>query len=164
MRKDYILRTLVRIGPDRAYLYTSHFCNCYCHCCCFVFLNPSSKWPPNSICTLSFDIIHHVIVILIHSNFLRVYANLKVGSLALLSCTLTAINHSYIQDSFDQYPTRIKILPLIPMSINADQFLSIPNWEALRGISDQCHDFDRHWALIEGVLYFTYIVRYWKSK
>ncbi len=30
----------------------------------------------------------------------------------------------------------IKILALIPMSIN----------------SDQCHDFDRHWSLIGGVL------------
>ena len=36
-----------------------------------------------------------------------------------------------IQDSLDQ----------CPMSINSDQI-----------ISDQCHDFDRHWALIGGVL------------
>ena len=58
--------------------------------------------------------------------------------------------------------------------INADQFLSMPirhwstliciernwsefigidrQWSALRDISDQCYDFDRHWALIGGVL------------
>ena len=47
----------------------------------------------------------------------------------------------------------IKIVALIPMSINSDQ------WSALRGISDQCHDFDRHWsALIEGVLQRCVIV------
>ncbi len=47
----------------------------------------------------------------------------------------------------------IKIVALIPMSINSNQ------WLAMRGISDQCHDFDRHWsALIEGVLQRCIIV------
>ena len=32
---------------------------------------------------------------------------------------------------------------------NADQFRSMPiNWSALRGISDQCQDFDRHWSAL----------------
>ncbi len=50
------------------------------------------------------------------------------------------------------------------MPINSDQFCSIPInssqcqttkiqampwfWSALRGISDQCHDFDRHWSAL----------------
>ena len=65
----------------------------------------------------------------------------------------------------------IKILALIPMSINSGQCWSIPGidhsaelrrieknceefigidrqWSALRDISDQCHDFDRHWSAL----------------
>ncbi len=73
----------------------------------------------------------------------------------------------------------LKILALIPMSINSDQcrskfwhnvltvftnVLLMPwsgidrhweeligidrNWSAVRGISDQCHDFDRHWSAL----------------
>ncbi len=65
----------------------------------------------------------------------------------------------------------IKIPALIPMSINSDQCWSIPidsshcrsmpinvllmpwsgidrQWSAFRDISDQCHDFDRHWSAL----------------
>ena len=50
----------------------------------------------------------------------------------------------------------IRIVLLIPMPIKRDQCRS--NWEELIGIGrpwDECHNFDRHWALIEGVLYIV---------
>ncbi len=74
--------------------------------------------------------------------------------------------------SANQYQSMpIKIMELIPMSINSDQFY-IENlrgidqhWSALRGISDRFHNFgiDRHWALNEGVLLLLIIIGYDKK-
>ena len=74
--------------------------------------------------------------------------------------TITYVTTSNISEYRTQCRSvPIKILALIPMSINSSQCRSVPlnadwseligidqQWSALKGISDQCHDFDWHWS------------------
>ncbi len=99
----------------------------------------------------------------------------------------------WFQDSLDQCPMPINVDQNSSIDPNVDQFRSMPinsdqcrligiernwseligidrQWSALRDISDQCHDFDRHWlALVgighwsRGVLWFATNSRYQKQ-